>query len=375
MAEVAVSMAEENQFLVDIQLLPRSFSSEQSTSDESEEKRKEDSCFKPPPAKKPCLATTSTADEEKSKLEVRLGGILCCAVCLDLPRTSVFQCSNGHLMCAGCFNHLLADCRIKDNTPTCPNCRVELSRSACTRNLAVEKAVSELPAECSHCGHNFARNLLESHEATLCPDRPTLCQYSIIGCDWEGPHREAAAHEAECRLPSLSAAEVLPFLRGQLESGEKEKLKFSSFMSLLSYEKIAFSDVQMRPYRTEEFNNHLYYETTRFSAFGCLFSVNMRLNDDRRDTHLTNDRYLSYQLVLRGKPSPPRFVVHFTIVRGPYGGMKVLPNVAQHEFTDTLTESAWKLLPLVDSAECNRLLANRNIDFRIVMSQQSVSNL
>ncbi|XP_018006835.1 cysteine and histidine-rich protein 1 homolog isoform X1 [Hyalella azteca] len=366
-------MEEDNSILVDIQLLSRSITLEQGTSNESEEK--DDGCFKPPPAKKACLATTSTAEDEKSKLEVRLGGILCCAVCLDLPRMSVFQCTNGHLMCAGCFNHLLADCRIKDNTPTCPNCRVELSRSACTRNLAVEKAVSELPAECTHCGRNFPRNMLENHEASFCLERPTPCQYNVLGCDWKGPHREAAAHEADCKQRSLSASEILPFLRSEAEKAETEKSKFSNFMNLLSYEKITFNDVQMRPFRTEEFNHNLYYETTRFSAFGCLFSINMRLNDDRRDTHLTNDRYLSYQLVLRGKPSPPRFLVHFSIVRGPYGGMKVLPNVAQHEFTETLTESSWNLLPLVDSAECNRLLANRNIDFRIVMSQQPVSSL
>lgn len=29
--------------------------------------------------------------EKKDKLEERLGGILCCAVCLDLPRAAVYQ--------------------------------------------------------------------------------------------------------------------------------------------------------------------------------------------------------------------------------------------------------------------------------------------
>lgn len=31
------------------------------------------------------------------KLEHRLGGILCCAVCLDLPRSSIYQVSNGRV--------------------------------------------------------------------------------------------------------------------------------------------------------------------------------------------------------------------------------------------------------------------------------------
>lgn len=32
-------------------------------------------------------------DDTDNKLEARLGGILCCAVCLDLPRSAVYQVS------------------------------------------------------------------------------------------------------------------------------------------------------------------------------------------------------------------------------------------------------------------------------------------
>lgn len=51
-------------------------------------------------------------------------------------------------MCAGCFTHLLADGRLRDQSATCPNCRVEITKNNASRNLAVEKAVSELPSEC-----------------------------------------------------------------------------------------------------------------------------------------------------------------------------------------------------------------------------------
>ncbi|KAL0166335.1 hypothetical protein M9458_038179, partial [Cirrhinus mrigala] len=44
-------------------------------------------------------------------------------------------------MCAGCFIHLLADARLKEEQATCPNCRCEISKSLCCRNLAVEKAL------------------------------------------------------------------------------------------------------------------------------------------------------------------------------------------------------------------------------------------
>lgn len=81
------------------------------------------------------------------------------------------QCTNGHLMCAGCFTHLLADARLRDELATCPTCRAELSKQSASRNLAVEKAVSELPSECQFCNKEFPRNSLERHEENECEER------------------------------------------------------------------------------------------------------------------------------------------------------------------------------------------------------------
>lgn len=74
-------------------------------------------------------------------------------------------------MCAGCFTHLLADARLRDETATCPSCRTEITKVSASRNLAVEKAVSELPSECQYCGKEYPRNSLEKHETTQCEER------------------------------------------------------------------------------------------------------------------------------------------------------------------------------------------------------------
>lgn len=74
-------------------------------------------------------------------------------------------------MCAGCFTHVLADARLRDELATCPNCRIEISKTSASRNLAVEKAVSELPAECQYCAKEFPRNSLERHEESMCEER------------------------------------------------------------------------------------------------------------------------------------------------------------------------------------------------------------
>lgn len=66
---------------------------------------------------------------------------------------------------------------------------------------------------------------------------------------------------------------------------------------------------------------------------------------------------------MKSKPSSP-MVVHFMVLRGPFGDTRVDPHICQFEFTENSTESPFFALPLPDSAECNKLLAARIIDFR-----------
>ncbi|CAF3036169.1 unnamed protein product [Rotaria sp. Silwood2] len=120
-----------------------------------------------PPTKK-CKITTN---DKPRLLEERLSSILSCCICLDLSTLPIFQCINGHLMCASCFNHLLADCKLKDEQTTCPNCRCEISKSNCTRNLAVEKTISELPIQCDYCLQIFLRSEIKTHQSQNCLDR------------------------------------------------------------------------------------------------------------------------------------------------------------------------------------------------------------
>lgn len=320
--------------------------------------------FSEPEAKKRKL--TSPLDSKPDKLELRLGGILCCAVCLDLPRAAIYQCTNGHLMCAGCFTHVLADARLRDEMATCPNCRIEISKSSASRNLAVEKAVSELPSECQYCNKEFPRNILERHEQSLCEERITNCPYSRIGCPWRGPHHESLSHEQTCTHPHRSGAEVMEALQVVDQRNEEEKKLYDSVFDLLSYEKITFNDLQMKPYRTDEFVHKLFYETSRFSAFNNQWVVKARINNSQRDPTLSSERDMTYQLILKTKTTLP-LSVHYLALRGPFGDMKVSPKIHKFDFTDTDNESPYVALPLPDTAECNRLLAAKAINFRLIM--------
>lgn len=100
-------------------------------------------------------------------------------------------------MCAGCFTHVLADARLRDESPTCPSCRVSISKESCSRNLAVEKAVCELPGECRFCQRELPRSMLDKHMNEICDERIVSCVFANIGCPWNGPYHEASKNVNE----------------------------------------------------------------------------------------------------------------------------------------------------------------------------------
>ncbi|XP_030762394.1 cysteine and histidine-rich protein 1 homolog [Sitophilus oryzae] len=330
---------------------------------ESSQEKKEE--FTEPEAKKRKISKQQS-DDKKHKLEERLGGILCCAVCLDLPRAAVYQCTNGHLMCAGCFTHVLADARLRDETATCPSCRVEISKVSATRNLAVENAVSELPNECQFCGKQYPRNSLERHEEQECEERISGCKYSRIGCPWRGPEHERQEHESQCAHPHRTGAEVMDSLLAMDQQMAEEKKLFENIFDLLGYEKITFTDIQLKPYRTDEFVHRLFYESSRFSAFNNQWVVKARINNCQKDPTQSSQRDMNYQLILKSK-STTSLNLSYIVLRGPVGDIKVKPRIYEFDFTDQNNESPYVTLPLPDTAECNRLLAAKTINLRLIM--------
>ena len=57
-------------------------------------------------------------------------------------------------------------------------------------------------------------------------------------------------HEERCLHPNKSAREIIDALE-QIEKQDKEDKKlFNSIVNLLSFEKVVFTDLQLKPYRT-----------------------------------------------------------------------------------------------------------------------------
>ncbi|CAG0898818.1 unnamed protein product [Cyprideis torosa] len=306
-----------------------------------------------------------------TRLENRLGEILRCTVCLDLPKTSVYQCTNGHLMCAACFTHILADGRLRDSTPACPSCRVEISKSTSTRNLAVEKAVSELPTTCDFCSESFPRSQLVSHQSDACPKRTVKCSYVLIGCKWTGPACTQNSHESECEFPNMTGKTVLDNVTAKQEEVNVEKRRTRDVMALFSLDKFTFSDIQFKPYRTDDFVPRLFYETSRFSAFNQQWVLRLKVLPDNIEPWQSNQRSMAYQLVLKTRPSSS-MRISFFLQPGPFSELKELqPHPRWYEFTTEDEPGAWETefeaLPLESTHECNRLLSAKLISLRVFL--------
>ncbi|KAJ0173893.1 hypothetical protein K1T71_010039 [Dendrolimus kikuchii] len=290
--------------------------------------------------------------EASEKLEDRLGGILCCAVCLDLPQAAVYQCINGHLMCELCFTHLLADASLRREGATCPNCRVEISKTLASRNLAVEKTVSELPSECKYCTYMFPKHSLRHHEKNICMDRLTECRYVIIGCPWKGAARDVEAHELSCAYPGKPAGDIVEVLRERENQAKEANHVIKHILDLLSYEHITFTNLQLKPYRNAE--QSLYYESARFSAFGNQWLVKAFVITSQRDPTQSAQREITYQWV---------------VLREPHAELRLRAAVHAHAFGEDSAEAPRAPLPLADPDDANRLLSNKAIHFRLIMFQ------
>lgn len=94
----------------------------------------------------------------------------------------------------------------------------------------------------------------------------------------------------------------------------EDKKLYDSIFDLLSFEKITFNDLQLKPYRTDEYIHKLYYETSRFTAFNTQWVVKARVNDDQRDPTQSCDRTLGYQIVLKSKLTTP-MAIHYVILK------------------------------------------------------------
>jgi len=140
-----------------------------------------------------------------------------CCVCSELPIDTVFQCSNGCIICSLCYPQL--------NPCQCPLCRVPMDRQRPIRCRMAEKTLSVRMVRCRHdqCGKLMMFSELKEHEANECVFKPMDCKFSALGCGWKGIRRDLSGHELECakNIVADDALEIVRKLTDQLIAFKK----------------------------------------------------------------------------------------------------------------------------------------------------------
>ncbi|XP_039559708.1 cysteine and histidine-rich protein 1 [Passer montanus] len=140
------------------------------------------------------------------------------------------------------------------------------------------------------------------------------------------------------------------------------------FPSLIPNFSPIFPEVQFRPYRTDDFITRLYYETPRLTVLNQTWVLKARVNDSERNPNLSCKRTLSFQLILKSKVNSP-MECSFLLLEGPYDDVKINPVIYHFVFSNESNETDYMALPIVDSVECNKLLAAKNINLRLFIFQ------
>lgn len=121
-------------------------------------------------------------------------------------------------------------------------------------------------------------------------------------------------------------------------------------------------DLQLKPYRSDDYLPQLCYESSRFHALGQQWVVKANVVGNEKSLK----RVLTYQLVQKGKVN---LNVKFLMLRSPFSDLVIKPEVHQQEFSCDLQESSYHDLVLLDPTECNKMLEANTIKLRMILFQ------
>lgn len=131
---------------------------------------------------------------------------------------------------------------------------------------------------------------------------------------------------------------------------------------------VGLTDLQLRPYRTDDFITKLFYETSRFSAFNLQWVVKAHIISSHKSPNMSVQREVQYQLIVKSKLQNT-VSLRYVALRGPYGDMKVKPAIYDAEFSAESTEGPLRDLPLLDDVECNKQMSAKTINMRLILFQ------
>lgn len=298
-----------------------------------------------------------------------------CIVCHTLPVTALFQCQNGHQICAGCYHIRVLDKMLGEQLGTCPQCNVRIYRHEPHRNVEGEMNLAIVNVSCEQCHKIIQRGFLRYHKTTNCMKRLVQCMYKRIGCPWKG--RNGAAHrqhERKCEYRNKKGCELLEGLQAVQDKLDGKRCLLSKVMKLLQLPLITVRLLQKLP-EVEGFPRNLWVTGANFRAFGLRWSVQYMWQTPECDAESEEEQALqdcSFLFKLRLE-SPEMFRgalgLTYTLVSSVYTDVRFQPNLCEKcDFTQENLDGPPTLLYGNSYLNIARLLNERGFYGRILMA-------
>lgn len=341
-------------------------------SDEDEEDLK-----KPRSSTAPSGSSNSTQTQE-IKLPgfetVRIDNLIqhcSCIICLELPRAgkSVYQCRNGHISCQDCISHIIADSSLKDTKANCPSCRTSISWDSIVRNRTVEMTAQELPQECQFCREKQTTQSIDNHENS-CPVKPTECKFKWAGCTWKAKTADYESHLIDCDFRKKTASELLERCKGEIKKGQIASLEKKNILQMLSSNDIAYKDVVMNAYRTDDYQAKLQFQSNDFYLLGSTWQLRGKItsveNHPSRPTN-DSDRSIQLSLRLRDPEGDIKKEVEYLIMKAPGSPIDLETTKYYFSFDATNDTAPANKLKVKDEAMYNQIIGSLSFKLRLFL--------
>ncbi|KAH8273818.1 hypothetical protein KR044_001143, partial [Drosophila immigrans] len=299
----------------------------------------------------------------------------CCIVCKTVPFSEIYQCLNGHLICAGCYQIRVLDKMLGSQLGTCPQCGVRIYRHRPYRNMLIEQSLAAAIVACEKCDVHLPRGYLRLHAIQHCCNRLTTCKYNRIGCKWKGKVGVLAeAHRENCEFRHKRAHELL---RDLCEIQKKRDAKADlqdNLLKFLQLPHITQRLVHVMPLDVP-FPQNSFTTAKTFEAFTQHWSIQFKWqtpnNADEPNGEDTDPCALLFELCVENfDTNRGPLGLTYTLLSSIYSDIRFQPNLCEkHDFTSDNPHGPSTVLYKNSWCNITRLLNKRGFYARLLMAR------
>ncbi|XP_046867980.1 cysteine and histidine-rich protein 1-B-like [Drosophila willistoni] len=308
------------------------------------------------------------------RLEERTLDLMKCSRCKRVPMEEIFQCMNGHIICAGCFLIRTENNMVGDGVPNmvdarqfnCPTCFIFMDPNEPIRNLLAECIISQVEAVCQRCGDEVIISELREHFITSCRQSLVNCYYWRVGCKWIGALSEVDTHESICASANNSESQVTKALLEREARSNVTLEQYARLQRLLQDRFLVICNLRLMAI-PEGTGLNEFITVDQIFAHGSWWVVLLMRQDEG------NISRILFKLQLHTPPSNP-IQVSYCLINSNCSLVNIEPNVCEDVvFEPTALDGPERVLYRNTKEATDDLLYERGLYLRMLMGLPTIN--